>query len=65
MLAPSLIADALILAGLVDDMRTRGRPPPAYLIGGAVIIAVQVLRVPMSATPWWFAIADYLARFAG
>ena len=34
-LAPALIADALILAGVIYDMRTRGRPHPAYLIGGA------------------------------
>jgi hypothetical protein len=64
-LTSGLIADALILAGLIYDMRTRGRPHPAYLIGGAIIVAVQVLRVPMSTTEWWHAIADLLARFSG
>ena len=62
---PALIADALILAGVIYDMRTRGRPHPAYLIGGAIILAVQVLRVPVSTTQWWYAIADFLARFSG
>ena len=64
-LMPALVADALIVAGVIYDMRTRGRPHPAYLIGGAIVLAVQVLRVPLSTTPWWFAIADFLARFSG
>ena len=64
-LAPALIADALILAGVVYDMRTRGRAHPAYLIGGALMLAVQLLRGPVSTTPWWYAVADFLARFSG
>ena len=36
-LMPALIADALIVAGVIYDMRTRGRPHPAYLIGGAIV----------------------------
>jgi hypothetical protein len=64
-LLPALIADLLIVAGVIYDMRTRGRPHPAYLIGGAIVLAVQVLRVPLSTTPWWYAIADFLARFSG
>jgi hypothetical protein len=62
---PALIADALILAGVIYDVRTRGRPHPVYLIGGALMVAVQVLRVPLSTTPAWYAIADFLARFSG
>ena len=64
-MAPALIADALILAGMIYDMRTRGRIHPAYLIGGAIIVAVQVLRAPVSTTQWWYAVADFLARFSG
>jgi hypothetical protein len=64
-LLPALVADALILAGIIYDMRTRGRPHPAYVIGGAVTLAVQVLRVPASTTAWWYAVADFLARFSG
>src|SRR3954468_19205175 len=60
-LMPALIADALIAAGVIYDMRTRGRPHPTYLIGGAILLAVQVLRLPLSTTPWWFAIAGFLA----
>src|SRR3954454_2158223 len=64
-LMPALIADALIGAGVIYDMRTRGRPHPTYLIGGAILLAVQVLRLPLSTTRWWFAIAGFLARFSG
>jgi hypothetical protein len=64
-MAPALVADALILAGVIYDVRMRGRPHPAYLIGGAIIVVVQVLRMPMSATQAWYAIADFLARFSG
>jgi hypothetical protein len=64
-MAPSLVADTLILVGLVYDWRTRGRPHPAYLIGGATILAVQIVRDPISTTKWWYAIADSLARFSG
>jgi hypothetical protein len=64
-LLPALIADALIAVAMLHDRRTRGRPHPAYLIGGAIMLAVQVLRLPLSTTPWWFAVADFLARFSG
>jgi hypothetical protein len=64
-LMPALIADALIVAGAIDDMRTRGRPHPVYVIGGALMIAIQVARVPVGTTPWWYAVADFLARFGG
>jgi hypothetical protein len=64
-LTSALIADALILVGMIYDMRTRGRPHPAYVIGGVIIVAVQFLRMPFSATPVWYAIANFLARFSG
>ncbi len=64
-IVPTLIADALILAGVLYDMRTRGRPHPVYLFGGALMLAVQLVRIPVSTTPWWYAVADFLARFSG
>jgi hypothetical protein len=64
-LAPALLADVLILVGVIHDMRTRGRPHPAYVIGGALMLAVQVLRGPASTTQTWYAIVDFLARFSG
>jgi hypothetical protein len=64
-MASNLAADMLILVGLIYDWRTRGRPHPVYLIGGVAIVGVQLLRDPISTTPWWYAMADFLARFSG
>ena len=64
-IAPIAVADMLILVGLIYDWRTRGRPHPVYLIGGATIVAVQLVRDPISTTQWWYAMADFLARFSG
>ena len=64
-LMPALVADLLILAAIVYDVRTRGRPHRAYVIGGAIVLAVQILRGPLSTTGWWYALADALARLAG
>lgn len=64
-LAPALVADVLILVGMIHDMRTRDRPHPAYVIGGALMLAAQVLREPASRTQTWYAIVDFLSRFSG
>ena len=64
-LMPAMVADMLILAAIVYDVRTRGRPHPAYVVGGAIVLAVQLLRGPLSTTDWWYALADSLARLAG
>jgi hypothetical protein len=62
---PGLAVDLLIVAAIVYDWRTRGRPHPVYLAGGAVLIADQVLAVPLSATPAWLAIATWVQSLAG
>ncbi len=59
------LADLLILVAMAYDWRTRGRVHPAYLIGGAAIVAVQLLRAPVSETQWWYSVADFLAGFSG
>jgi hypothetical protein len=64
-LMSALVADLLILAAMIYDVRTRGRPHPVYIIGGAIVLAVQILRGPLSTTQWWYALADSLARLAG
>lgn len=62
---PALVADVLIIAAIVFDWRTRGRPHPVYLIGGAALLVVQALRVPVAATPVWDSIAAGIARLGG
>jgi hypothetical protein len=64
-LVPSLIIELLIVAGIVHDWRTRGRPHPVWLIGGAVMTAVILLRGPLSGTSDWLAFADALAHITG
>jgi hypothetical protein len=64
-LVPSLILELMIVAGIVYDWRTRGRPHPVWLIGAAVMTTVILLRGPLSVTPAWLAFADALAHIAG
>jgi hypothetical protein len=64
-LASGLIADAFVLIGMAHDWLTRGRPHSAYVVGGVILVAVQILRVPMSTTHWWYGFADFLAQFSG
>ena len=64
-LVPSLLLEILIVAGIVYDWRTRGRPHPAWLIGGGVMTALVLLRGPLSATPAWIGIAGAMAHIAG
>jgi hypothetical protein len=61
---PGLLVDLLIVAAVVYDWRTRGRPHPVYLIGGPIVMAVQLLCVPLSATPAWMAIATHVESLA-
>lgn len=62
-IGPGLVVDLLIVAGIAYDWRTRGRPHPAYLIAGALTLAVQLARVPLSATPQWQTLAGQIIAF--
>jgi hypothetical protein len=62
---PGLLMIALIMLATFYDWRWRGRPHGAYLWGLGTVVAVMALRVPLSRTPAWYAIADFLAGFAG
>jgi hypothetical protein len=63
-LAPGLIADLLVVAGIVFDWRTRGAPHRIYLICGALLVASQLVVIPLSATPAWMAFAEAFAGLA-
>ncbi len=63
-LSSAVVVDLLILAAIVYDWRTRGRPHPAYLIAGAATVAVQVLSVQLSGTAAWRATIVWLVHLA-
>jgi hypothetical protein len=63
-LVPSLILELMIVAGIVYDWRTRGRPHPVWLMGAVVMTAVILLRGPFAGTRAWLAFADALAHIA-
>ncbi|MEP7295517.1 MAG: hypothetical protein ABI702_04960 [Burkholderiales bacterium] len=64
-LPPGLLMDGLIVAGIVYDWRTRGKPHPIYIVGLAANVAVQVLCIPLAGTTAWMSIARAVESIAG
>jgi hypothetical protein len=64
-LTAAFLADLVIVAAMLFDWRTRGRPHRAYVWGLGTVVAVQLLRGPASRTESWHSFAEFLARFAG
>jgi hypothetical protein len=64
-LPPTLIGDLFIVAGMTYDWRTRGKVHPAYLWAGGLALAVQLLKIPFSASALWHGIARWLISLAG
>ena len=64
-IVPRLIIELMIVAGIVYDWRTRGRPHPVWLIGAAVMTTVILLGGPLSGTPAWLTFTDFMAHIAG
>jgi len=64
-LGPGFVGDALLIVAIIYDWRTRGRPHPAYLIAGAIIVVVQIIRVPLGTTQWWHSVTVALTSTMG
>lgn len=64
-LRPALLSDLLLVAAIVRDWRTRGRPHAAYVVSGLALLAVQLGRVAVGPTPAWHAVVDWLLAFGG
>lgn len=62
---PSLVADLFIVAAMIHDWRTRGKPHKVYVIGGALLLAQQVLVVPIAATATWIGMVKAFESLAG
>jgi hypothetical protein len=50
---------------MIYDWRTRGKVHPAYLWAGAFALAVQLFKIPFSATALWHGMARGLISLAG
>lgn len=56
------LADLFIVLCLIFDLVTRRRIHPATIWGGLFILASQPLRLIISGTPAWLAVAGWLRR---
>jgi hypothetical protein len=63
-IAPALVACLLLVVAIVADWRTRGRPHPVYIYGGAALVAVKLLNWPISMTPAWHSLAGGILALA-
>jgi hypothetical protein len=60
----AVVVDLIIVAAILHDWRAQRRLHPAYVVGGAVIVAIHLLIVPLSHTSAWRTITDWLLGFA-
>ncbi len=61
---PAFVAYLLLVVAMVFDWRTRGRPHPVYVYGGAALIAVKLSNWPVSVTPLWHSFAGGILAMA-
>ena len=61
---PAFVAYLLLAVAIVFDWRTRGRPHPVYVYGGAALVAVKLLNWPISATAAWHSFAGGILALA-
>jgi len=62
---PSLVGDLCVVAAMVYDWRTRGRPHSVYVWGLALLIAQPLITVLISGTDAWFGIARWIESLGG
>ncbi len=61
----SLLAYTIIVAGMIYDWRTRGKPHSVYVIGLTVLLLIAFAVMPISDTAAWHSIAKAYADLAG
>ena len=59
------LADLFILACLLYDLFTRGRPHRATVWGGLLIVVSQPLRLLVGQSQTWLAFAEWLTQWVG
>lgn len=60
----ALITDLLLVAVIFYDRRATGRIHLVYMIGLIVLLAMQILRMPVGSTAIWQSAASWLATFS-
>lgn len=60
-LLPGLLSNLPLLWAMIHDKRTLGRVHRVYWIWGGALVALQVLRIPISGTAAWATLADTVA----
>lgn len=53
--------DLIILAGMAYDWRTRGRVHRVWILGGAAMVASQLVMMAVMGTGWWHGFAEAMA----
>jgi hypothetical protein len=61
---PALVAYLLLVAAMIFDWRTRGRPHQVCVIGGIALVAIKILNLPISTTHAWHSIAGRILAMA-
>lgn len=62
---PAMVAFLMIIAAIVYDWRTRGRPHKVYLYGGALVLIETFLVLPVSTSQAWMSTATFLEHITG
>ncbi len=62
---PGLVAYVLIVAAMLYDWRTRGRPHKVYVYGGLAVVSANIAAVLISGTPAWMNTAKFLQSLGG
>ena len=55
-----LLISALVLLGLINDWRTRGRPHSVLFWGGALLVASQLTRRSVGGSDIWARVGHWL-----
>lgn len=64
-LVPSVLSDLFIAVAVVRDWRLERRVHAAYLVSLALLVFVQIVRIPLASTTAWWSVTDWLLGFAG
>jgi hypothetical protein len=64
-LAPSALSGMILVAGIIHDWRTRGKPHAVYVVGGSLFVVLHLLEAPVSQTAAWQAFAGWLTSLPG